>query len=116
LQRTVERFFIYRLGSFAAAERNRYIQLAEGCEAGTERSQSSFTDIGKGGLPPRPDDPLNSDLFSAEQVALQSEPKVAPEGTIPLTQRSIQANPPIPSLNSPFPAKATDGEKMPKSL
>ncbi|NES84942.1 MAG: S-layer family protein [Moorea sp. SIO2B7] len=49
------------------------VEVAKGCQAGEEQAAVEFFDIGRGGLPPSPDDPLSSETIIAPWIPLMSE-------------------------------------------
>lgn len=70
-------------------EEPRSAQLSEGCEAGAGQESSSFTNIGRGGSPQRPEDPLNADFaLDSESDTRQA---IAPNETIDLIESSQTA-------------------------
>ena len=49
------------------------VELAQGCQADDEQGTVAFFNIGRGGLPPRPDEPLRSETIITPWVGLTSE-------------------------------------------
>ncbi|NEP58102.1 MAG: S-layer family protein, partial [Symploca sp. SIO2G7] len=47
--------------------------VVEGCQASSGEDTVQFYDIGRGGSPPRPDEPLNADTLITEWILLDSE-------------------------------------------
>ncbi|MCA1991682.1 MAG: filamentous hemagglutinin N-terminal domain-containing protein [Coleofasciculus sp. S288] len=54
-------------------EQPRSTGLAEGCQASDGKDTVEYFDIGRGGTPPRPDEPLNADTVIAEWIPFDSE-------------------------------------------
>ncbi|NEP03211.1 MAG: filamentous hemagglutinin N-terminal domain-containing protein [Symploca sp. SIO2E9] len=65
----------------------RSTDVAEGCQASDGQDTVQFYDIGKGGSPPPPDEPLNADTLITEWIPLDS--KTAEEGR---KERAIAPN------------------------
>ena len=71
------------------------VELAQGCQADEEQGTVAFFNVGRGGLPPRPDEPLRSETIITPWVGLTSEAENLTqilEGTI-VTTKSISLLP-----------------------
>lgn len=72
-------------------------QVAQTCTAGSAVAKSSFTITGRGGLPPSPNDALNSDAISIDWVTLnpeiedKSSPDVSTNPTAPEPDPIVEA-------------------------
>ncbi|NEP61736.1 MAG: hypothetical protein F6K31_33085, partial [Symploca sp. SIO2G7] len=55
----------------------RSTDVAEGCQASDGNDSVEFFDIGRGGSPPRPDEPLNADTLIADWISLDFETATA---------------------------------------
>ncbi|MDZ8091504.1 MAG: hypothetical protein RMZ42_06130 [Nostoc sp. DedQUE05] len=54
-------------------ETPRIVELSEGCQVSDGKEAVQFFDIGRGGTPPRPDEPLNIDSYLIEWNQLDAE-------------------------------------------
>jgi filamentous hemagglutinin family protein len=48
----------------------RSVEVAQGCQAGGRQASVKYFEIGRGGSPPRPDEPLSADTFVADWIPL----------------------------------------------
>jgi large exoprotein involved in heme utilization and adhesion len=57
----------------ALPETSDEVELAQGCQAGDEQGTVAFFNLGRGGLPPTPEDPLSSETIITPWIELTSE-------------------------------------------
>ncbi|MBD2002744.1 MULTISPECIES: filamentous hemagglutinin N-terminal domain-containing protein [Cyanophyceae] len=87
----------------------RSVNIASGCQASGGQASVEFFNIGRGGSPPRPDEPLSSDTVVADWINLYSEIE---NGSDPATTINPSHSPPRSAEETQVGASSANGEAV----